>query len=199
MKKIVAVALLAAVCAAGETLTQAEREKAIRHLNQTRAAFLASIKGLSAEQWNFKPAPEVWSVAEVAEHITVSEETILDLVQKKILASPANPELAAAAQGNDDLILKRLVDRSEKAKAPEFLQPKSRWSQAEIPAEFETRRARTIEFVRTTPDDLRTHALPHPVFKAMDAYQWVLLISGHSARHTAQIEEVKGNAGFPKK
>ena len=37
------------------------------------------------------------------------------------------------------------------------------------------------------------------VFKMLDGYQWVLLISGHSARHTAQIEEVKTSAGYPAK
>ncbi len=197
--KTLLIALLVVGCAAGETLTQQERDKAIQHLNQTHDKFLASIRGLSAGQWSFKPGPDVWSVAEVAEHITVSEGTILDLVTKKILTMPPNPELLAAAKGNDDLILKRVVDRSEKAQAPEFLRPASRWTQAQVPPEFETRRAHTIDYIRTTSDDLRGHALPHPVFKAMDGYQWVLLISGHSARHTLQIEEVKSNPNFPKK
>jgi len=53
--------------------------------------------------------------------------------------------------------------------------------------------------VKTTTDDLHGHAGPHPVFKMLDGYQWVLLLSGHSARHTAQIEEVKTNAGYPAK
>ncbi|MBI3696026.1 MAG: DinB family protein [Acidobacteria bacterium] len=198
MRKLLGLTMLAATCVAAETITQTERDKAIQHLNETRAKFLASIKGLSAEQWNFKPGPEVWSVGQVAEHITVSEGTILDLVRLKILAAPANPELAAQANGNDDKILTRLVDRSEKAQAPEFLRPTARWTQADLPAEFESRRAKTIEFIRTSQDDLRGHALPHPVFKAMDAYQWVLLISGHSARHTLQIQEVKANPNFPK-
>lgn len=198
MKKLVGMILLAAACAAGQTLGQEERDKAIRHLHETRDAFVASIKGLSAAQWSFKPAPEVWSVAEVAEHITVSEGSIMDLIQKKILASPPNPEQAAEAKGKDDEILRRLVDRSQKAKAPEFLQPTTRWSQPELPAEFMARRQRTLEFVRTTQDDLRSHTTPHPLFKAMDAYQWVLLISGHSQRHTAQIEEVKAHPNFPK-
>jgi hypothetical protein len=32
----------------------------------------------------------------------------------------------------------------------------------------------------------------------MDAYQFLLLLASHSARHTAQIREVQGNAGYPK-
>ena len=101
INKLLSITLLFAACAAGETLTQEEREKAIRHLNQTREAFLASIKDLSPAQWNFKPAPEVWSVGQVAEHITISEATILDLVQKKILAAPVDPQQVAEAKGKD--------------------------------------------------------------------------------------------------
>jgi hypothetical protein len=53
--------------------------------------------------------------------------------------------------------------------------------------------------VKTTTEDLHGHGGPHPVFKMLDGYQWLLLLSGHSARHTAQIEEVKASAGYPPK
>jgi hypothetical protein len=32
----------------------------------------------------------------------------------------------------------------------------------------------------------------------MDAYQFLLLLAAHSARHTAQIREVESNPGYPK-
>ncbi len=194
MRKLLVVGFIVAACASAEPLTPAERHKAMQHLEKTRAAFLASIKGLSADQWGFKPAPEVWSVAEVAEHITVSEATILELVQKKVLAAPADP----ATQGKDDQVLNMVPDRTERFKAPEFLQPKARWTQAELPGQFTAMRNQTMEFVRATQEDLRGHAAPHPVLKALDAYQWVLLLSAHSQRHTSQIEEVKAHANFPK-
>jgi len=181
------------------TLTPAERDKAISHLEKTRAAFLASIQGLSAEQWKFKPSPEVWSVAETAEHIAVSEAGIFELVQKKILAAPVDAAMVAESRGKDDMILQRVPDRSQKAQAPEFLQPKSRWTQAELPGAFQASRGQTIAFVKATQDNLRGHATPHPIFKSLDAYQWVLLLSAHSERHTAQINEVKAHANFPKK
>ena len=47
--------------------------------------------------------------------------------------------------------------------------------------------------------DLRGHAAPHPAFRMLDGYQWILLLSGHAARHTAQIEEVKRAPGYPAK
>jgi hypothetical protein len=38
-----------------------------------------------------------------------------------------------------------------------------------------------------------------PVRKQMDAYQWLVLVSAHTERHTAQALEVKASPNFPKK
>src|ERR1035441_9369419 len=62
------------------TLSAAEREAALKSLHDTPDAFLKSIAGLSEKQWRFKPAPDRWSVAEVAEHIAVSESMIFGMV-----------------------------------------------------------------------------------------------------------------------
>src|SRR5271166_5028375 len=78
--------------AAPTTLTPEERESALKSFQSTRDNFLQSIAGLSQKQWTFKPAPDRWSVAEVAEHIAVSESSIFGLVQKQIMQSPAAPE-----------------------------------------------------------------------------------------------------------
>ncbi len=185
--------------AAPTTLTPQEREAALKQFAVTRDNFLKSIAGLSQKQWTFKPAPDRWSVAEVAEHITVSESAIFGLVQKQIMTSPAAPEKRDQVKGKDEMILLRVPDRSHKAQAPEFLRPTGRWAtEAELAKTFEDSRAATMEYIRTTNDDLRDHFFDHPVFGTMDGYQWLLLISAHSARHTAQIEEVKADPNFPK-
>ena len=179
-------------------LTAQEREAALGQFQTTHDNFLKLIAGLSEKQWTFKPAPDRWSVAEVAEHITVSEGTLLGLVQK-VMTSPATPEKRDQVKGKDELILQRVPDRSHKAQAPEMLKPTGRWAtEAELTKEFEARRAATMDYIRTTNDDLRDHFFDHPLLGTMDGYQWLLLISAHSARHTAQIEEVKAVPNFPK-
>jgi len=55
-----------------------------------------------------------------------------------------------------------------------------------------------MTYFQTTNDDLRDHFFDHPAFGPFDGYQWLLLISGRSARHTAQIGEVKADPNFPK-
>src|SRR5579872_1093324 len=84
---------------ASSTMTPEEREFALKQYETTRDNFLKSISGLSQKQWTFKPAPDRWSVAEVAEHITVSESTILGLVQQPLMSSPAAPEKRAQVKG----------------------------------------------------------------------------------------------------
>jgi uncharacterized damage-inducible protein DinB len=185
--------------AAPATLTPEERELALKSFQTTRDNFLKSIAGLSQAQWTFKPAPDRWSVAEVAEHITVSESGLFGLVQKQIMSSPATPDKRDQVKGKDEIVLERVPDRSHKAQAPEFLRPTGRWAtEADLTKAFEDSRAATMEYIRTTNDDLRDHFFDHPILGTLDGYQWLLLISAHSARHTAQIEEVKADPNFPK-
>ena len=181
------------------TLTAEEREAALKSLQATHDAFLKSIAGLSEKQWKFKPAPDRWSVAEVSEHIAVSESTIFGMVQSTIMKSPSNPEKRAEVAGKDETVLKMVPDRSHKAQAPEFLKPTNRWAtREETTKAFEDNRKATMDYVRNTSDDLRDHFGPHPLLGSLDAYQWILLISAHSERHTKQIEEVKADPNFPK-
>jgi uncharacterized damage-inducible protein DinB len=195
--------LMALLCAAApafaEPLTKEERERGMSELHATRKLFLDATARLSEAQWNFKPAPEVWSVAEVAEHIAVSEDMIFGLVTEKIMKTPAEPDKRAEGKGKDEMILEKVVDRSQKVQAPEMLRPTHRWAtQQALIDHFKESRDRTIAYVENTPDDLREHFGEHPLLKQMDGYQWILLISAHSHRHTLQIEEVKANPNFPK-
>lgn len=181
------------------TLTPEEREAALKLFQSSRDNFLKSISGLSQKQWTFKPGPDRWSVAEVAEHITVSETTIMGLIQHPLMQSPADPTKREQVKGKDQIILEKVPDRSHKAQAPEMLRPTGRWAtEAELAKAFEDARKANMDYVGTTNDDLRDHFFNHPVFGPLDGYQWLLLIATHSARHTAQIEEVKADPNFPK-
>lgn len=197
----VALSLFAAVAApssGADALTQKERDHAVKYLEETRDKFLASIEGLSEAQWKYKPAPDRWSVAEVAEHIALSEGLILQLVTDRVMKTPAAKPPAGSA--TDEAVVKVITDRSGKAQAPEMLKPTGKWAtREELTKDFLAGRGKTMAYVKETQDDLRAHSAPHPALKTIDAYQWLLLLAAHSARHTAQIEEVKADPNFPKK
>jgi hypothetical protein len=183
-----------------QTLSPAERDHAVAKLESSRKVFLEATSGLSEAQWNFKPAPDRWSIAECAEHIGVTEAFILNLITEQALKGPAEPEKRVQVQGKDTSMMAMAVDRSAKFKAPEPIQPTRRWSTSgEITKNVLENRERTIAFVNTTQEDLRDHFMDHPVFKTLDTYQWILLTSAHMRRHTAQILEVKADPNFPKR
>ena len=192
---LLALSVLAAPLFAA-TLTQADRDRAIAELTASRQQFLDSVAGLSLAQWNFKPDANTWSVAECAEHIAVSEDVIFGSVAK-IVQAPATPDQKSAV--TDDFILASVVNRTHKFQAPEVLRPTHRFATPQETIDhFKQSRERTIAYVRDTQDDLRGHFFDHPVLKTLDTYQWILLLSAHSQRHTAQLNEVKANPNFPK-
>jgi len=198
MKTVYGLIIVAATLNA-DPLSRGERDRAMSHLHATRKMFVDAVEGVSPAQWIFKPGPDRWSIAEVAEHLTVTEEGLAQLVQR-LLTMPATPEKKAEVSPNDEKILKSVVDRSQKAQAPEQLRPTGRWKDREaMTAEFKARRDKNITYVDTTNDDLRSHMGPHPLFGLMDAYQWILLSSGHVERHVLQILEVKADPNYPRK
>ena len=86
-----------------------------------------------------------------------------------------------------------IPDRDRKAQAPEFLKPTGKWkSRQEMIDHFQQSRDRAIAYIDKGDASMRYHFAPHPAMEVLDAYQWVLLISAHSERHTAQIREVRG-------
>jgi hypothetical protein len=175
-------------------LTAEEREFAIGQLKKSREIFLNAIAGVSEAQARFKPGPARWSVLECAEHLAMTEDLLLKFIREKVLTTPAVSPRPQPARAADEKVLDTMRDRSRKGKAPAEIAPAARFATlAEAKAEFEKRRVATLEYVGTTQDDLRAH-----VRNGQDAYQYLLVISGHTERHTAQINEVKADPGFPK-
>ncbi len=202
---LVFTALLAATAFAQEpsspvhSLSQHDRDYAVSQMHVTRKLFLDSVAGLTPEQWNFKPAPERWSIAECAEHIAISEDFISALVRDQIMKTPAAPEKRQEVKMTDEQIATMVADRSTKFKAPEPIVPKKRWPDpADAVAHFKESRDRNIVYLNTTDDDLRNHFMPHPAAGMLDAYGWMLLMSGHTERHTLQLLEVKADPKYPK-
>ncbi len=200
MRKTLAYFILAAaplLAAEGGALTPTERAFLIEQMEASKKLFLASIDGVTAAQWKFKPAPTVWSVAECAEHITLSEGFLFG-VSQQMLNSPAVPRPESSNAEQDKKLVAAVGDRSHKATAPEPIVPSGQFATpADAVREFTARRDRNIAYARTTTDELRVHVSAGPL-GPMDAYQFLLLMASHTARHTAQIREVQSNEAYPK-
>jgi hypothetical protein len=186
-----------AAAAAAQEVTQAEKDKALQYLESTKKNVLESTKGLSEAQWNFKAAPDRWSVAQVVEHLAAAEDFIRGMVKEKLMMAPAG-EPGRDVKKTDEGVLAMVPDRTNKVQAPEPLVPTNRFGSPEGSIKhFVESRATTEDFLKTTTG-LRDHVTDSPMGK-LDGYQFVLLIAAHSERHTKQINEVKADPNFPKK
>jgi DinB family protein len=201
--KSVAGVLIALVLMAGasavsaQEVTQEEKDKALQYLEATKKNILEATKGLSETQWNFKAAPDKWSVAQVMEHISAAEDFIRGMVKEKVMMAPAG-DPGRDVKKTDEAVLMMVPDRSHKAQAPEPLVPSNRFGSPEGSIKhFVESRMATEDFLKTTTD-LRSHVADSPLGK-LDGYEFVLFIAAHSERHTKQINEVKADPNFPKK
>jgi DinB superfamily len=189
-------ALLFAFSARAQEVTQAEKDKALAYLESTKKDVLDATKNLSPEQWNFKAAPDRWSIAECMEHIAAAEDYIRGAVETGVMKAPAVPgrDIAAIDAG----IIANVPERKNKVQAPEAIKPTNRFGSPQCSIDhFVESRATTENFLKTTPG-LRDHAADSPTGQKWDAYEFILLIAAHSERHTNQIKEVKADPDFPK-
>lgn len=177
-------------------LTGEEREMAVAELTETQERLTTTVELLSEEQLNFKPTPESWSVAECVEHLAISEGMIGGMLQGA-LKTPADDSKRDSVKMSDDELLAMIGSRDQKVKTGEAFEPSGKYgSHAETVKAFVDQRAKHIDYLNATEDDLRNHYGELP-FGTIDGLQILLFMSGHTERHVSQMEEVIGHADFP--
>jgi hypothetical protein len=179
-----------------QALADTEREPLIESLKMTHEELMHMSEHLTAEQWNWKPAPDRWSVGEVAEHILVAEQVFMETLTGPFLESTV--AMSEKVQMPAAQIAAILRDRSSKFQAPDAVKPTGRWSsQADFKKAFGKQRKGTIAFVKSDAD-LHGHVYQNPAFGILDGEQWLAFIAYHGERHVLQAEEVMHDEGFPK-
>jgi hypothetical protein len=192
----VAFVLFSAGASRAQELTQAEKDKALQYLESTKKDVLDATRELSPAQWNFKPAPDRWSIAECMEHIAAAEDYIRGWDETGVMKGPATPGRDVAKI--DAAIMENVPERKTKVQAPDEIKPTNRYGSPQGSIDhFVESRAKTEEFLKDTPG-LRDHTADSPAGTKWDAYEFVLLIAAHSERHTNQIKEVKADPNYPK-
>jgi hypothetical protein len=175
-------------------MTQGDRDRILSYYHSTRKQILDATAGLTPAQWTFKLAPEKWSVAEVVEHLALTEDMLFHYATAFLAKPVAPPETKMETEA----LIKNMTDRSTRANAPAELKPTGRWAPGPaLTEEFRQRRDRMIRYLNETKDPLRTtHAQWGSTI--IEVYQALHTIPAHTERHLAQINEIKSAAGYPK-
>jgi uncharacterized protein YndB with AHSA1/START domain len=175
----------------GAVLMNRERESMIQVLQQSHEKFMAAISGLTSEQLNYKQSPNKWSIAECIEHVTLAEIRFPEIVKEEML-KPSDPEKRKKIKMKDEDIQPKMTSRKWKAKSPEIFKPSNKFKTVDDAiSAYSAQRLSTMDYVKTTQDDLRNHFWKHPLTGTIDLYQTLLLMSAHLERHTEQIELIK--------
>lgn len=180
-------------------ITDDERARVVRLLNESRDALLAAVQPLSEAQWTFKPRPDRWSIGEIVEHLGLVERGLFSRVEQAV-AAPADAEWATSTAGKTALLERLLVDRSVPRDAPERVVPTGTVGRDDALRIYNERRARSLTFAEENRDPLKAHTADHhrPVYGTLNAYQWLLYIPLHNLRHIQQIDEIKTLDRFPR-
>ncbi len=164
----------------------------------------SSFGRLSAEQLNWKPSAERWSIAQCFEHLNTSNKGYLPIIEdvrkgkKKSTfweRLPVVPGLAGK------LLIKSLDPAStRKLKAPKRFQPAQSNISPTVIDDFVALQDEVIEGMQQTSHlDLEKIVVTSPVasfvaYSLMDAYRIIVV---HERRHFQQATRVAEESGFP--
>lgn len=177
--------------------TEKDREFALKYLDDTKADYVKQLTGISDAQLNFRAAEGRWTIAEIAEHITVVETALFGMFTAPNAAKTYSIDIVPRIA--DTALILAITNRSQKFTAPEQVRPNGRWkTRDDLLASFEKTRAATIEYIKNNKADLRATFVQSPM-GTVDSLQGILFITGHGDRHLAQLKGVKADANYPTK
>jgi hypothetical protein len=153
-----------------------DRDRLLAALNAGRGELLAAVEGMTDEQAAAKPAGGGWSVLEIVEHVAIGEKMLRRLLKTRSVA------------------VEEELSRGRKVESPEFVRPTGRYaSLGEAVVAFLDARERTLEWLGKCDFDLRRRKVEHPLAGTVSAYEFILIMAAHPARHARQIQEGRGH------
>jgi uncharacterized damage-inducible protein DinB len=159
---------------------------------QIRSRFLSVVESIAANEAELRTEGEKWSIKEILEHLSMVEAGALRICTKllegaKAAGKPSDGKLRVSATFRQ----KAVEIATIKVEAPDRVQPSGEQSVEESLERLRQVRA-AFEPLRNDLEsyDLSSTTFPHPFLGDLTAAEWLIVLGGHEARHTAQIERI---------
>lgn len=166
-----------------------KKEERLIILKNNQAAMEAVLADVTAEVFLAKPNPEIWSIAEIVEHVIKVEAGVIGKVQH-LGTKGLEQEIPSMISAED--LLKKADNRSIKVKAPTVFEPSGVFKTKEAALKaFNKNRETTLKFAETTTINLKTISFPHMLLGMLNGEDWIVFVAGHTRRHIAQIQLLK--------
>lgn len=151
--------------------------------------FRELVSDISDDEASAPAKDQKWTIAEIVEHVAMVDGGMTKICSRLLSKAQAD---GLPSNGNVSLS-SEFVDKSVqiagiKVEAPEMVHPVGGRSIADSMA--------AIEEIASAVNEMRplfesvdsvTHKFPHPFFGDLSAAEWLVLLGGHRARHSAQI------------
>lgn len=158
-----------------------DAENCLRHLERSRQELLQLLASLPDETLFRRPEPEVWSPAEVLEHIALVEESAGKIIRRlrKVALGEAEPfPPSPPGQTRPD---GRLL-------APPPMEPKGGLTRAELLERLQSVRQRLLTEVAESGERLsQPPTYAHPFAGDLTALGWLQTLAYHERHHLEQI------------
>ena len=160
---------------------------------------------LTAQQLNWKPSPEVWSIGQCFDHLITANKAYIPIIEQVLTGKkqstfwekiPLLPNLFGK------LLIKYLSPQStRKLRAPEVFKPSSSGIDEDIISSFIEYQKQMILLMKRTEGfnlsqiKITSPALRFVAYSMRDSYEIIVV---HEKRHFQQAERVLGAEGFPR-
>jgi len=161
-------------------------------------AEIASALGpLSAPQLGYHPSPGAWSIAEIVEHLAITESGQLRVLRSLTEKAEAGGKVAASVEVTLD---ERFRDSANgKIKTRQQSEPTGSVPAADSLANLRAIEASLIELrPRLQRVDVSSVRFQHPALGDLTLGQWLAFVGVHEERHLRQMRGVMASPAFPR-
>jgi len=178
--------------------TEDDRKYLLENLIRSRDELVKETSGLSQKQWSFKESDDRWSINQVVEHLAIFE-LIFDREIGRSLGGKPQPEFNKDVKP-DSYYTGFIMEETphvtiEYTKPFTYSVPLGLNDIKNNIAWFLKMRNESVEYVRTTKEDLRLYYRNSGIANLHQTYIYVF---GHVDRHLRQIRKIKQHPKYPK-
>lgn len=152
-------------------MTLVERRAKIDSYGAAPAELEAALRALPRAAWQFRPAPDLWTIHEIAVHVADSEANSY-VRCRRFIAEPG-----AGLMGYDETAWARALDYHAQ-------------SVDDAVALFRGLRTSTYQLIRSLPEAVWAHTADHSESGRMTLDDWLDIYERHVREHVAQMHAV---------
>lgn len=166
-------------------------------LEERRQALVAELEGCAPEQLSFRQAPEAWSLGEVAHHLLLVEQGVLQVLSDERRQHPGRRTILNRI---GSVAVRVVFALGIRVKVPiRSVVPTGDVPLNEVKQQWnDTRAGIRVYLEGVASPTLRQPLLRHPVSGPMDVSQGLVFLRRHFDHHLRQVARMRRSAAFPR-